>query len=119
MAEYSADTSGCSFYITHPTKSFVVACESSPQKNYWLRELQRAVTDCKKRLAVAVASVAATAGGPAAAVAGLSPTSSSSASANSTNAKDGIAAAESTSATSTSSIPQEELVSVKKEIVAR
>ena len=46
-----ADNNKCSFYITHPTKSFAVVAESPSVKLTWLRDLQTTIQNCCKRAA--------------------------------------------------------------------
>lgn len=35
------DPLGCSLYIQHPTKSFVIVCESVQSKTFWLRDIRQ------------------------------------------------------------------------------
>ena len=50
VADYAEDATGCSLYITHPKKSFMVLAESTRIKQAWLRDLLRAIQDCSKRI---------------------------------------------------------------------
>jgi len=51
VTDLVADNNKCSFYITHPTKSFAVVAESPSAKLTWLRDLQTTIQNCCKRAA--------------------------------------------------------------------
>lgn len=46
------DPSGCSFFIAHPTKSFVIVAESREVKSLWLRDTFQTIVSCRKREAL-------------------------------------------------------------------
>lgn len=43
------DPTGCSFFIAHPTKSFVIVAESREVKSLWLRDTFQTIVSCRKR----------------------------------------------------------------------
>jgi hypothetical protein len=43
------DPTGCSFFISHPTKSFVVIADSMDSKEEWLAAIQQTIQSCLKR----------------------------------------------------------------------
>jgi hypothetical protein len=49
IADLDHDPTACSFHITHPTKSFTVFAESPMVKVQWIRDINHAITSCKKR----------------------------------------------------------------------
>jgi hypothetical protein len=50
VADYAEDLSGCSFFITHPIKSFMVQASSATEKREWLRDIQWTIQDSTKRM---------------------------------------------------------------------
>ncbi len=46
------DPNDCSFYISHPTKSFIVVAESPSIKAQWVRDIDHAIQACIKRSTV-------------------------------------------------------------------
>ena len=50
VSDHIEDDTGCSLYIKHPIKSFVVLCDDPNTKREWLRDLVRAIDDAKRRL---------------------------------------------------------------------
>ena len=46
------DPTGCSFFIAHPTKSFVIVAESREIKTLWLRDTFQTIVSCRKREAL-------------------------------------------------------------------
>ena len=46
------DPTGCSFFIAHPTKSFVIVAESREVKSLWLRDTFQTIVSCRKREAL-------------------------------------------------------------------
>ena len=46
------DPTGCSFFIAHPTKSFVIVAESREVKTLWLRDTFQTIVSCRKREAL-------------------------------------------------------------------
>lgn len=49
VSDIETDTSFTSFYISHPIKSFVVIAESPVMKQQWIRDINAAIANCKKR----------------------------------------------------------------------
>lgn len=43
------EPTNCSFYITHPTKSFVVVAESVNAKNLWIKDINQTIVSFQKR----------------------------------------------------------------------
>jgi hypothetical protein len=43
------DPTGCSLFVGHPTKSFVVVAESKEAKQQWLRDIYQTIVSCRKR----------------------------------------------------------------------
>lgn len=52
-SDIDTDPSCCSFYVSHPVKSFVVVAESPVAKQHWLRDIRQTIVNCKKREHVA------------------------------------------------------------------
>lgn len=57
VSDMETDPTFCSFYISHPVKSFVVICASPQDKQLWLREINQTIANCHKREIVAVNGV--------------------------------------------------------------
>jgi hypothetical protein len=47
--DIDTDNNHTSFYISHPIKSFVVIADSPVSKLQWIREINQAIINCKKR----------------------------------------------------------------------
>lgn len=57
VSDLDTDPTYCSFYISHPIKSFVVICPSPQDKQQWLREINQTIASCHKREIVAINGV--------------------------------------------------------------
>jgi brefeldin A-inhibited guanine nucleotide-exchange protein len=44
------EPTGCSFYITHPTKSFIVIADSIHSKLLWYKDIKQTIESCLKRI---------------------------------------------------------------------
>lgn len=49
VTDLENDPTYCSFHVQHPTKSFTVVAESPAAKIQWIREINQAIVNCKKR----------------------------------------------------------------------
>ncbi|RYG63502.1 hypothetical protein EON64_15820 [archaeon] len=49
VSDVEGDASCCSFYLSHPVKSFVVVTDSPHNKALWIRDIKHAIDTCKKR----------------------------------------------------------------------
>mmetsp|Transcript_26432 Transcript_26432/g.36383 ORF Transcript_26432/g.36383 Transcript_26432/m.36383 type:complete len:365 (+) Transcript_26432:585-1679(+) len=49
VSDVDNDPTFCSFFISHPIKSFVVVAESPVSKQHWLRDIHQTIESCKKR----------------------------------------------------------------------
>jgi hypothetical protein len=49
LADISDDPSGCSFYLSHVSKNFVIIADNPQSKYEWIRDVQEAIRACKKR----------------------------------------------------------------------
>jgi hypothetical protein len=47
--DVDTDPNHTSFYISHPIKSFVVVAEAPSMKQQWVRDINQAIVNCKKR----------------------------------------------------------------------
>ena len=47
VTDVPLDPSQCSFYIDHPTKSFIVIAEDSQSRQQWLQALNQTIISCK------------------------------------------------------------------------
>lgn len=49
VSDVENDPTYCSFYLSHPIKSFVVVADSPASKQQWLRDIRQTIESCKKR----------------------------------------------------------------------
>lgn len=49
VSDVDGDATCCSFYLSHPVKSFVVVTDSPHNKALWIRDIKHAIDTCKKR----------------------------------------------------------------------
>ena len=49
VSDVDNDPTYCSFFLSHPVKSFVVFAESPASKQQWIRDIRQTIESCKKR----------------------------------------------------------------------
>lgn len=50
VADFPEDGSGCSLFVSHPVKSFMVQASNPTEKHEWLKDLMWTIQDCTRRL---------------------------------------------------------------------
>jgi hypothetical protein len=50
VADYPEDSTGCSLFVSHPVKSFMVQALNPTEKHEWLKDLIWTIKDCTRRL---------------------------------------------------------------------